>query len=429
MLNNLKIKTKILILSIVMLCLSAIITLFGGYVVYNSDNAAYKNAWIALIAIFIVAVVVGLTLAIIISRNIERSLKDTNIIIENIAGGDFAVDIPEKLTKRKDEIGEIASTVQLMKDSLGALIKNVGDEAYQIKDGVGNTWTNINILDQSIEDVSATTEQIAAVMEETAASAQEMNATSKEIENSVTLIAQRTKESTKSSGEINSRAESTKEKVVNAQKKAIQVLTTNKSKLETAIENSKVVDQINILLESIMEITSQTNLLALNAAIEAARAGEVGKGFSVVADEIKKLAEESAETAQKIQSITSKVTSSVKELSDTSNELLLFVSRDVSKDYEVLLDVANKYSDDANFVDELVNDFTKASDELAQSIDTMIKTIDGIADAANEGATGATDIAMKVSDVKDKSKLITELTNDLEKSSRTLEDSVSIFNF
>ena len=429
MLNNLKIKTKILILSIIMLCLCAVITLFGGYVVYNSDNAAYKNTWIILIGIFIVAVVVGLALAIIISRNIEQSLKDTNIIIENIAGGDFTVDIPEKLTKRKDEIGEIASTVQLMKDSLGALIKNVGDEAYQIKDGVGNTWTNINILDQSIEDVSATTEQIAAVMQETAASAQEMNATSKEIENSVTLISHRTKESSKSSGEINSRAEATKEKVINAQKKAIQVLTTNKSKLETAIENSKVVDQINILLESIMEITSQTNLLALNAAIEAARAGEVGKGFSVVADEIKKLAEESAETAQKIQSITSKVTSSVKELSDTSNELILFVSRDVSKDYEVLLDVANKYSDDANFVDELVNDFTKASDELAQSIDTMIKTIDGIADAANEGATGATDIAMKVSDVKDKSKLITELTNDLEKSSRTLEDSVSIFNF
>lgn len=429
MLNNLKIKTKILILSIIMLCLSAIITLFGGYVVYNSDNTAYKNAWIALVVIFIVAVVVGLALAIIISRNIERSLKDANIIIENIAGGDFTVDIPEKLTKRKDEIGDIASTIQLMKDSLGALIKNVGDEAYQIKDGVGDTWTNINILDQSIEDVSATTEQIAAVMQETAASAQEMNATSKEIENSVTLISNRTKESAKSSGEINSRAESTKEKVVNAQKKAIQVLTTNKSKLETAIENSKVVDQINILLESIMEITSQTNLLALNAAIEAARAGEVGKGFSVVADEIKKLAEESAETAQKIQSITSKVTSSVKELSDTSNELLLFVSRDVSKDYEVLLDVANKYSDDASFVDELVNDFTTASDELAQSIDTMIKTIDGIADAANEGATGATDIAMKVSDVKDKSKLITELTNDLEKSSRTLEDSVSIFNF
>ena len=429
MLNNLKIKTKILILSIIMICLCAIITLFGGYVVYNSDNAAYKNTWIVLIGIFIVAVVVGLALAIIISRNIEQSLKDTNIIIENIAGGDFTVDIPEKLTKRKDEIGEIASTVQLMKDSLGALIKNVGDEAYQIKDGVGNTWTNINILDQSIEDVSATTEQIAAVMQETAASAQEMNATSKEIENSVTLISHRTKESSKSSGEINSRAEATKEKVINAQKKAIQVLSTNKSKLETAIENSKVVDQINILLESIMEITSQTNLLALNAAIEAARAGEVGKGFSVVADEIKKLAEESAETAQKIQSITSKVTSSVKELSDTSNELILFVSRDVSKDYEVLLDVANKYSDDANFVDELVNDFTTASDELAQSIDTMIKTIDGIADAANEGATGATDIAMKVSDVKDKSKLITELTNDLEKSSRTLEDSVSIFNF
>ncbi|MEG0440668.1 MAG: methyl-accepting chemotaxis protein, partial [Solibacillus sp.] len=78
--------------------------------------------------------------------------------------------------------------------------------------------------------------------------------------------------------------------------------------LEEAMENSKVVTQINVLSESIMQISSQTNLLALNAAIEAARAGEAGRGFAVVADEIRKLAEESKNTVIEIQGITEKVT-------------------------------------------------------------------------------------------------------------------------
>ncbi len=126
-----------------------------------------------------------------------------------------------------------------------------------------------------------------------------------------------------------------------------------KQKLESAIESSKVVEQINVLSDSIMNITSQTNLLALNAAIEAARAGEAGKGFSVVADEIRKLAEQSKDTVTEIQSITVKVIESVKNLSDSSSNLLTFVSTDMDNDYKTMLNVADKYSEDASFVDTL----------------------------------------------------------------------------
>ncbi len=86
-------------------------------------------------------------------------------------------------------------------------------------------------------------------------------------------------------------------------KKPLNLYKTNEKELSEAIEKSKSVEKINVLSEAILKITEQTNLLALNAAIEAARAGEAGKGFSVVAEEIRKLAEESNNTANEIQEI------------------------------------------------------------------------------------------------------------------------------
>jgi len=102
--------------------------------------------------------------------------------------------------------------------------------------------------------------------------------------------------------------------------------------LNKAIEDSKAVEQIDILTDSILQITNQTNLLALNAAIEAARAGEAGKGFSVVADEIRKLAEDSRRNATKIQEITASALKSVKQLAKNATIVLNFLINDVNKD-------------------------------------------------------------------------------------------------
>jgi len=100
-----------------------------------------------------------------------------------------------------------------------------------------------------------------------------------------------------------------------------------------------------------------------------------------------------------IQEVAIQVTAAVDNLSQNSTSLLNFVSTDIDNDYKNMLEVADKYNEDAKFVDELVADFSATSEELLASINNMLSAIDGVAIAANESAEGTTEIAGRVSEV------------------------------
>lgn len=379
------------------------------------------------IAVFsLVAIIIGIILAVLLVRGISKNIDKIQTSLREISAGDLTKTCD---VTSKDEIKEIADGLNSTVNNIKAMIRNVRNEAINIDKVVDNVAENVDGLNASLEDVSASTEELSAGMEETAASAQEMTATAQEIEKTVESLAKSAQTGAIEVLKISKRAVDTKQTVNEAQKKAAEIFSGTKEELEIAIENSKVVNQISVLSDSIMQITAQTNLLALNAAIEAARAGEAGRGFSVVSEEIRKLAEQSKDTVIQIQDITVKVIGSVKALSDSSNKLLQFMSADVGDDYKTMLDVADKYNDDAKFVDDLVAEFSSASEEILASMQQVFITIDEVSKAAYEGAGGTTDIAQKATDITMKSNGILELTKKSKDSSEKLQEEISKFKF
>lgn len=390
---------------------------------YSEVNKSLMITGILIVAVFVLVVFIAFLMANIISKPIKAT-ADHLIILAN---ADFTKELPQKLINGKDEVGTLLKSVNVMSSSIRKVVNQVIDETKSVNENIAVSSDNLAELNRQVSEVSKTTEELSSVMEETAAATEEMNATSEEIEVSVKSIADKAQDGSVMAGSISMRAQSLKENAVMSQAKTREIHDGIDSEMRQALKKSKAVEQINILTESILQITEQTNLLALNAAIEAARAGEAGRGFAVVADEIRKLAEDSKNTVNEIQTITDLVTDSVHNLTESSEKVLKFIGTTVIEDYQSMVGIGEQYFKDAESFKELTADFSKTSEDLHRAIQSMVRVINEVSLSNNEGAQSTSDIAMKAQNVMKNASRVTELMKATRENSERLAESVSKF--
>lgn len=386
-----------------------------------------RTTILMVLGIELVILAISLCLSLYIGNSLSKSFNVSLKYIGNMAKGNFSEPLPELLQNRKDDFGVLSEGLENMKHQVSNLIrevKNQGNLLYGIVDRVKD---NVSSLSGNVEDVSATTQQLAAGMEETAASSETISNMSHEIEIAAKNIAIRSQEGAEQAVDIHERASKAQEDTKNQRTHAYQIHNELQESLAKALEDAKVVKEIEVLSSSIMEITEQTNLLALNASIEAARAGEAGRGFAVVATEIGGLAEQSKQTVSKIQGVTEEVTAAVTNLSQDAERLLEFVATDVVASYDMFDGVADAYNKDAEKIDSLISDFSATSEELLASIESVLESMSEIANATYEGAQGTTNIASKTTDVKYQTDIVSEEVDKCDSTAKRLNQEISVF--
>lgn len=379
------------------------------------------------------------TIAIILVFSIVFFISFTFIFIGRITGAiKHIVEAMEQMSlgnlnykmkkiNRKDELSILAKAMNKMQNSVKEIIQGIILEADNVNKAINISNNSISELRENLENASAAVEQLSAGVEETASATMEINTISQEIESAVGTIADKAQEGAMSASEISSKALSLKESSMSLQEEANETSLSIRKAMDAALDKIKEVEKINSLSDVIMQISAQTNLLALNAAIESARAGEAGRGFSIVAEEIRKLSESSKTTVNEIQNAVKGVFEAVNNLADTAKETLTYIETKVLDSYKESVMVGENYDKDAIYINSLVGDLSATSEELLASFKTVSESIEGIAKASNEGAEGTSDIADRVLKIKDRANEVKAQTESVKDSAEHLRELVSAF--
>jgi methyl-accepting chemotaxis protein len=325
----------------------------------ETNQMLYSTIAAGVIAIILLgAVVYWITQAIV--RPITASVK----IGESMAQGDFTTDVPKFYLERKDEIGILASVFQSITVSMREMIGHVSISTSQVA--------------AASQQISASAEQIASGSNTQAESAQNMNELFKELTVGMNSVAKSAEEASELSSRTSMIAVEGG-KVIQQSIDGMQLVNQQMSRLE---QDSNKIGEI---IEVIDEISEQTNLLALNAAIEAARAGEQGRGFAVVADEVRKLAERSSDATKQISTIIHGMQVNTEESVKAVGSGVLS-SQKTGEAFESIISMVNET---ANKVTEIA----AASEEQAAQSSEVLSSIENISAATQEAAANSEETA------------------------------------
>nr|WP_307943891.1 methyl-accepting chemotaxis protein [Pseudomonas mosselii] len=232
------------------------------------------------------ALLLGVLAAFAITRQIIVPLRQTLAAAERVAGGDLRQDLK---ADRRDELGQLQASMQRMTQGLRELIGGIGDGVTQIASAAEELSAVTEQTSAGVNNQKVETDQVATAMNEMAATVQEVARNAEQASEAALMADQQAREGDKVVGEAISQIERLAGEVVNSSEAMSQL------KAES--------DKIGSVLDVIKSVAQQTNLLALNAAIEAARAGEAGRGFAVVADEVRSLAQRTQQSTEEIEEL------------------------------------------------------------------------------------------------------------------------------
>jgi methyl-accepting chemotaxis protein len=375
---------------------------------------------ILVLILSIAAFIIGLTVAFFMSRSISKPINIVVDAIKRVSEGDLTLD--EIKVKNKDEIGTLVHALNRMVKDLNNVIHHVHSSSLQVA-------TSSEELAASAEQSTSAAQQISINIQESASGVEEqikqfhkVSSYLEKMDKGIQDIAQNSKEMFKSATQTTEFAEIGDISVDNVVKQIEQVYDAVGHATKSILLLEDRSKEIGNIINLITNIANQTNLLALNAAIEAARAGEQGKGFAVVADEVRKLAEESKHSASQIAEMLSLIqheTRQVVEIMENGNKLVtegLNGTKETSHAFSQISQSVNEVSKKANEVTLSVTELASGSKQIVTFVENVNSITEKTAAASQESSAATEEQLATMEEVSASAESLAKLADDLQKS-------------
>lgn len=385
--------------------------------------APLKTLLYQMIMIFALAIVVVGIVLLLYSQYIVKNIKLVNQLATAIVQGDLSKSI---VVRSKDEFGQMTDNLNKMIGNFKAIIEGIINNSQHLA-------SSAEELTASADEGSRTTEQIVFSIQEVSDGVKQKLTSVDDTAKSAQLVSEHMHSINQDIQQVTARSVSTSEKAAagnNVVRKAVDEMQAIRDKVTEA---SDVVNSLGIksgeigeIVALITNIASQTNLLALNAAIEAARAGEQGRGFAVVADEVRKLAEQSSEAAGKIRELVSEIQKETTKAVKTMNDGTVAVQEGITmvnsagEAFRDILQGVNDFSQQAQAVANIVK-------EVGASTEMFVSTIVEIASIPKEIAGSLENVAAGAEEQSASMEEIRRAANSLAQMATDFQGSVTMF--
>ncbi|MGM8211371.1 methyl-accepting chemotaxis protein [Virgibacillus sp. W0430] len=391
----------------------------------NNAKTSLSNSTLVLIIANLVAIGLGALFIFFISRNIASNLTKVVSITREVAEGNVAVESMEY--NGKDEIGQLAEAMNTMKANIRHILLKVRDASQAVS-------AHSEDLTQSAHEVNEGGIQASTTMEELSAGAETQANRAADLSENMNKFVEKVYESEKSGENIvassdhvlklTSDGSTLMTQSVNQMSQIDKIVAEAVKKVQGLDEQSEKISKLVLVIK---DIADQTNLLSLNAAIEAARAGEHGKGFSIVANEVKKLAEQVANSVTEITTIVTTIQTETDDVVESLNTGYKAVQTGTSqiettgKSFQLIhksiTDMVKKnvaisknlkeVAENSNIMNSLIEDVASVSEEAAAGVEEAAASIQQTSSSMDEVSSGARNLSKLAEHLNDEIKVFT----------------------